>query len=278
MTEDEVPVAPLAVTSTAGGVGLEASFVSSTGWVKPGDTYPFRVFVSNAGDTATGEVRVTVPVPPATTFVNAVPLQDAGTATIGADGTITWTVPSVPAATEAGPARVTLVVDAVADSLAEDAEVVWKDLSATATMTVAGETATSTTHGPKVIPPSGGFETARYGDKPFAIVQVDFSDRKHQEQHTGQSLEEVVNDPAFEGSTFNLYQEMSFGQLFPSRAHPGQGPRHRGLRLRAGLRLHHPARHRAEHLPWVHLRRHPPGDRHAALPRAGRRRLVPAAR
>lgn len=220
--EEEVPVAPLQVTSTAAGVGLEASFVSSTGWVKPGDAYPFRVFVDNTSDTAATDVTVTVPVPPSTTFVEAVPLQDAGEATIDGDGTIRWTIPEVPAATESGPTRLTLVVQAAAASLADDPEVVWKDLSATATLTSGEDTLTSTTHGPKVIPPAGGFETARYGDKPFAIVQVDYADRKHKDEHTGQSLETVVNDPEFVGSTFNLYQEMSFGQLYPDGLIPAK--------------------------------------------------------
>ena len=51
----------------------------------------------------------------------------------------------------------------------------WKDLSSTATLTYAGHSGSLTdeSHGPKVIPPTGGFETARYGDKPFPIVPVD---------------------------------------------------------------------------------------------------------
>ena len=220
--EDEVTLAPLQVAESAAGLGLEASFVSSTGWVKPGDTYPFRVFVTNTADAPRTDLTVAVAVPAATTFTDAVVLGDAGDARILGDGSISWTVDEVPAATQAGPGRSTLVVEAVADSLGEDPEVVWKDLSATATLTDGGEELVSTTHGPKVIPPAGGFETARYGDKPFAIVQVDFSDRKHEEEHTGQSLEEVVNDPAFEGSTFNLYQEMSYGQLFPEGLIPAK--------------------------------------------------------
>ena len=72
------------------------------------------------------------------------------------------------------------VVEAKADSLAEDPEIAWKNLSSTATLSYgAAQTQTASSHGPKVIPPTGGFETARYGDRPFPVVPVDFRDRKH---------------------------------------------------------------------------------------------------
>ena len=38
----------------------------------------------------------------------------------------------------------------------------------------------SRSHGPKVIPPQGGYETSRYGDRPFPVVPVDYSDRSHE--------------------------------------------------------------------------------------------------
>ena len=38
-----------------------------------------------------------------------------------------------------------------------------------------------------------------------------------------EKLDIVVNDPEFTGSTFNLYQEMSYGQLFPQGSVPSAG-------------------------------------------------------
>jgi len=75
-----------------------------------------------------------------------------------------------------------------------------------------------------VIPPAGGFETARYGDRPFPVVPVDYSDRAHDvAASTASKLASKINDPATPGSTFNLYQEISFGQLFPHATVPSDG-------------------------------------------------------
>ena len=209
-------------------LALRASFVSSVGWVKPGETYPFRVFVTNAMTTPATDVSVSIAAPPSTSFLEATPLNGGGTAAIS-NGTVTWNIGAIPAATAAGPQVRTLVVTAEAFSLDEDPEIVWKDLSATATLTYAGQPAaiTSTTHGPKVIPPEGGFDTARYGDKPFPIVPVEYIDLNRQSNGTwdndSEKLDVVVNDPSFEGSTYNLYQEMSFGQLHPHGTVPSAG-------------------------------------------------------
>ena len=43
-------------------------FVSSVGWVKPGERYPFRVVVENYTDHAFTNARVTIPAPDGTTF------------------------------------------------------------------------------------------------------------------------------------------------------------------------------------------------------------------
>ena len=147
--------------------------MSSVGWVKPGDSYPFRIFVTNAMDDR-GDQRQRDDRRAA---VLDVPRRDAAQRRRHGDrrraASITWNIGTIPAATEAGPHG----PDARrrprrAASLGADPEVVWKDLSTTATLTYTGQPApiTSTTHGPKVIPPDGGFDTARYGDKPFPIV------------------------------------------------------------------------------------------------------------
>ena len=198
---------------------LENSFVSSTGWIKPGDTYPFRVFVRNFTPNVASNASVTIPAPDGVTFTQAKPLGGAGTAAVTASS-ITWTIPSV-----ASDSTATLVVEAKADTVSQDARIVWKDVSSTATLTYDGygSSLKSESHGPKVIPPTGGFETARYGDKPFPIVPVDYTDRKHEERHSGDALARVVNSPDVEGSTYNLYQEMSFGQLHPFGSVPSLG-------------------------------------------------------
>ena len=219
---------PVTLLDAPNRLGLRASYVSSTGWVKPGDSFPMRIFVTNGTDADAAGVTATLTAPPSLTFLTATPLTGGGTASVSA-GSVTWNVGAVEAATEAGPMVRTLVVTAQAASLGDDPEVVWKDLSTTATLSYDGGPAgiTSSTHGPKVIPPNGGFETARYGDKPFPIVPVEYVDLERQSNadfdNDSEKLDTVVNDPGFAGSTFNLYQEMSYGQLFPQGSVPSAG-------------------------------------------------------
>jgi M6 family metalloprotease-like protein len=182
---------------------LENSFVSSKGWVKPGDRYPFTVRVKNYTDTAKDGGTVTITVPDGATL----------------SGSPSWDVGTVRAATDDGPGVVSKVFEATADTLAQDPEIAWKDLSSDATL----NGVTETSHGPKVIPPTGGYETARYGDRPFPVVPVDFSDRAHGAGSSAGRLQSKINDPDNPGSTFNLYQEMSYGQLFPHADVPSAG-------------------------------------------------------
>ena len=202
-------------------LALESRFVSSTGWVKPGDTFPFRVLVHNFTDKTHSNLRVTIPVPPSVRFTGVE--AQRGTAAIG-DGRITWVVNSLAAAKDGQPTTAELIVTARAATLKSDPEIVWKDLSSTATLRYSGGAAQSSqTHGPKVIPKPESFDTARYGDKPFPMVPVEYQDRTHQPDHQGEDLDRVVNDPNFVGSTFNLYQEMSYGQLYPEGTVPSAG-------------------------------------------------------
>lgn len=220
--------APVTLLVAPTRLGLDASYVSSVGWVQPGEEFPFRVFVTNATTAPATGVSVSLSAPPSVSFVGAQALPGAGSAA-ASNGSITWTVGSVPAATADGPTVRTLVVTARAHSLVQDPEIVWKDLSTTATLTYDGLAGaiSSSTHGPKVIPPAGGFETARYGDKPFPVVPVEYVDLERQSNATydndAEKLDTVINDPGFVGSTFNLYQEMSFGQLFPYGTVPSAG-------------------------------------------------------
>ncbi|MBT8137576.1 MAG: immune inhibitor A [Gammaproteobacteria bacterium] len=194
---------------------INNSFVSSVGWVKPGETYPFRVFVTNGTGAVQNNVMVDIPVPDGTEFTAITTLTGSGTAVINA-GTIDWNI-----GTLAPGATATLVANGQADSALEDDQIVWKDLSTTANLTYDGGPAggiDSVSLGPKVIPPDDSYNTARFGFRPFVVVPVDYRDRKHEAHHTGQALADKINSPNIVGSVFNLWQEMSFGQLVPNAA------------------------------------------------------------
>ncbi|HVF06057.1 MAG TPA: PKD domain-containing protein [Frankiaceae bacterium] len=213
--------AALAVAAAVAGIELENNFTSAVGWVKPGQTYPFRVIVRNY-DASDSGVVVTVPEVEGMRFTKVETGASAGTAALAA-GRITWTLGSVPAGQADAPVARALIVEGRADSTAETPTVVWRDLSTTATLTYDGGTRTSTTHGPKVIPPDEIYDTARYGDRPFPVVPVDYFDRSHEPAHSGDLLLDKINDPKVPGSTFNLWQENSYGQLYPHATVPSAG-------------------------------------------------------
>ncbi|MBC7374869.1 MAG: hypothetical protein H7323_12850, partial [Frankiales bacterium] len=189
------------------GLTVENSFVSGVGWVKPGDTYPSRVLLTNAGTTAVGGVSVSVP--PVTGMSWSGARASTGAASLSG-GTVRWSVPSVPAGS-----TLALVLEAKAKTTAQEPTVVWRDISSIASVTVGKAAPVKiASHGPKVIPPTGGFETARYGDRPFPVVPVDYADFTH--TASAADLDTTINDPKNPSSTFNLFQEMSFGQLYPA--------------------------------------------------------------
>ena len=144
---DGEPAGSAAIAAVPDEPVLENSFVSSKGWVKPGETYPFTVRVRNFTGAPFEDLSVTVSVPDGTTLL----------------GEPTFTVDVPPGGVAAR------VFEARADTLAQDPQIVWKDLSTTHRSPLGGIT-DSTSHGPKVIPPSGGYDTARYGDRPFPVV------------------------------------------------------------------------------------------------------------
>ncbi|MPZ61051.1 MAG: hypothetical protein GEU93_07100 [Propionibacteriales bacterium] len=223
------------------GLVLENSFVSAVGWVRPGESYPFRIFVKNFSDQAFDAVRVTIPAPDGASFTRAVPARGAGTVRVRPRG-VTWELGEVIGRPQAGPTVRTLLVEAQADGVGKDPQVVWKNLSSTATLTYSGpgERLTATSHGPKVIPPAEAYDTARYGDRPFPVVPVDFLDRPHQDDNSGDELARVINSPDVEGSTFNLYQEISLGQLFPHGDVPSAGVVTRGFEYGPGFEFTQP--------------------------------------
>ncbi|HEX8122507.1 MAG TPA: immune inhibitor A domain-containing protein [Solirubrobacteraceae bacterium] len=203
------------VVAPPAGPVLENQFVSHLGWVKPGESYPFFVRVKNYGAAPVDGGTVTIPPVDGATFTKA-----DGAALDG--GAITWNVGEVPGTTDPrSPGVKTLLVEAKAKTLDDDPKVVWKNLAATATGTTTGAPVTS--HGPKVIPPSEAYNTARYGDRPFPVVPVEYADRSRAAESQADVLAKKINDPGFEGSTFNLYQEMSYGQLYPHGTVPSSG-------------------------------------------------------
>jgi M6 family metalloprotease-like protein len=204
----------LAVEDAPADLVLESSFVSSVGWVKPGETFPFTVRVKNFQGARDGGT-VTIAPPEGARFTSA-----SAPGALRPDGTIAWAVGEVPAGAAGAPGAKALVVEARTRSLAQDPQIVWKNLSTTARLS---NGATATTHGPKVIPQKETFDTARYGDRPFPVVPVDYYQRRHAPDNQADKLATKINDPNTVGSTFNLYQEMSYGQLFPSGTVPSDG-------------------------------------------------------
>ena len=219
--EDSAGVAQLTVAEAVEGLELENNFTSSVGWVKPGETYPFRVVVRNYDEADSGVV-VTLAQVPGMRFSKVETGPDSGNATV-AGGTITWTIGAIDAGTATKPTFATLIVEGRADTTRELATVVWRDLSTTAKLVYEGGSASATSHGPKVIPPDELYDTARYGDRPFPVVPVDYFERAHDPEHSGDMLLRKINDPDVPGSTFNLWQENSFGQLFPQATVPSAG-------------------------------------------------------
>lgn len=209
----------VAVQAATTALTVENSFVSSVGWVKPGESYPSRIIVRNPTATPVDGATVTVTAPQGSTITGA---SGPGTHPFSAHQ-VAWTLPTVPAATGTVPGTVTLVLQSTADTVAGNPTIVWRDLSTTAQLVGPGGTQSVTSHGPKVIPPGDAYDTARYGDRPFPVIPVEYTDRSYLAGHTGEQLKDVINSPAKAGSTFNLYQEMSLGQLFPDADVPSAG-------------------------------------------------------
>jgi M6 family metalloprotease-like protein len=200
-------------------VKLTAKFNSAYGWVKPGETYPFFVqYEAGAAGATAATVKVTIP--PSAVFVSASPAPSSGTGSVSAP--LTWNLGLL------GPnASGRLLIRARALGLNEDPEIVWKDLSATARLTatvgmVVQPEVVTKTMGPKVTTLS----TARYGERPFPVVMVQYQDIKRCKgvgepypectgDHTAQALDAAVNSKTSGKSLWQLYQDMSFGQLYP---------------------------------------------------------------
>ena len=214
LSSDDAGAVAVKVASKAKKLRLDNDFTSSVGWVKPGEKYPSTIRVTNPMSKKSTKARVTVKAPKGTSFLST---RGGGKAKVKARK-ITWRVPALKPGKHA-----TLVVTSRASSTKKLATVVWRDLSTKAVMKGRSGTGRDTSHGPKVIPPAETYDTARYGDRPFPVVPVQYVDRAYVEGHTGEQLETIINDRKFAGSTFNLFQEMSLGQLFPNGTVPSAG-------------------------------------------------------
>lgn len=212
-------LALLVGSSAAAQLKVAAKFNSAYGWVKPGETYPFFVEYST-GAAGASSVSVQVTLPPSAIYVGASPAPAAGNG--GAASPLTWNLGLL------GPnASGKILIRARAASLEEDPEILWKNLSASArvTSTVAGipqAAITTKTMGPKVTT----LATARYGERPFPVVMVQYQDIKRctgpgtpypecTGNHTAEALDAAVNSRTSGKSLWQLYNDMSFGQLSP---------------------------------------------------------------
>jgi M6 family metalloprotease-like protein len=222
--------APLVGSAVAAsGASVRASFISERGWVRPGETYPFKVdYAAGSGGADSAVVRIVLH--PSSSFLTSTPAPTSGDGSAGSP--LTYNLGALPAG-QGG----RIVVQARAKTLAEDPEVLWKAIPAEAALatTVGGvpqAPLTSSTNGPRVTT----HETARYGDRPFPMINVEYQDLKRctgvvldevpencEERHTAEGLDRAVNSRTSGTSIWQLYQDISLGQLNPIGAVPAAG-------------------------------------------------------
>lgn len=207
----------------SGGLKVAAKVFSSTGAVAPDETFPI-VLEYSTGSAAVAAATLKVTLHPSAVFVKAIPAATSGT---GSSGT-----PLVFALAGLAPDTSNkIVIQARAKSTTEDPEVMWKSIFSDVSVEVAGQPAVALrTHGPKVTT----LKTTRIGDRPFPVVMVQYQDIKHctgkdergglptdandpscPEAHSAANLDNAVNSNTSNRSLYQLYQDMSFGQLFP---------------------------------------------------------------
>ena len=213
------PSTPAVSTVTVGGLEVENSFVSSVGWVKPGDTYPSRIIVSNPADPAD---PTNLPVAGATVIVTAPEGSTISAARPGATvspggRTVTWPVPPV----AAGKSQ-TLVLESAADRPGP-------------TPRSCGATSPAWRRSPSA-PRQDRDQPRTQGDPAVGDLRHGAVRRPpvpgrpgavHRPQLPGHhgaatSTRSSTTRPST-GSTYNLYQEMSLGQLFPKGTVPSDG-------------------------------------------------------
>ncbi|MBT8135622.1 MAG: tandem-95 repeat protein [Gammaproteobacteria bacterium] len=195
---------------------FEALYLSATGWEEPGAVYPMTLNYSVDLSEAAG-ATISMTLADHTTFDSAAPAPDSGTGT--AADPLVWNL--------AAGAGGKIIVRARANDLTQTPTMVWRDLSASATLSFNAPSATasiaSSTLGPKALK---DHETARFGVRKFPLVMVEYQDVTHctgvgqpfpecTGDHTAVKLDHAVNSRTSGESMWQLFQEMSFGQLSP---------------------------------------------------------------
>ena len=172
---------------------------------------------------------------------------------------------------------------ATADTLAQDPEIVWKNLSR-------GDAQLRRRRRPSTLARAEGDPARRRLRhralrRPAVPGRAGRLRRPHARPppHAATKLASKINDPANPGSTFNLYQEMSYGQLFPhgDRAvgrhrDRATGPTRPASRsARAAPRRHLPAARPRPTCPATHDQPlHPDRDQGRLVPAARHDRLL----
>ncbi|MCA1831271.1 MAG: immune inhibitor A [Actinobacteria bacterium] len=189
---------------------VRSSFVSERGWVGPGEEYVHAVEYRNASVTPAAGVTITDVLPGGAVYVSATPAPDSVSG-----NTLTWTIGAVATGTDwpAGASAANrILVTARAKTSSQNPHIVYQDLSDTATLEQTGFVdSTSTSHGPKV----STLDTARYGDRPFPVVLVEYTDQNHSPAATGWTFYNRISNPRNPASLFAHYQHMSYTQLYP---------------------------------------------------------------
>ena len=210
---------------------VQNKFVSSVGWVKPGESYPFRVFVRNYAAAPASGVSVTIPAA-AGCASRWPPVARPGSAGIAGD-TVTWTVGPSPGATDAGPAT------AGRSSLAKRARRARPGPAGRlegplddgdADLRPAARRGLDQSHGPKVIPPGGASTppasaTGRSRSSPSTTSTASTSTRAT----AAPSSRQVVNSPDGPGLDLQPLPGDVLRPALPARHRAVGGDRHRGL-------------------------------------------------
>ena len=189
---------------------VRAQFISERGWVAPGEEYIHEIEYRNVSGAAATGAKIVETLPSNAVFVSSIPKPDSVSG-----NTFTWNIGSIadglewPSGAKAGNR---ILITARAETFKENPQVVHRDLSATAVLSQAGKSAlSSTTHGPRV----STLDTARYGDRPFPVVLVDYLDFKHSPAATGWTFHNRISNKHNPASLYTHYQNMSYGQLYP---------------------------------------------------------------
>src|SRR5690349_1079286 len=132
------PAPPNEVVS--GGLTLKAVASAANGWVLPGGTFAF-VLKYKTGASPVASASISTTLHNASVFITSTPSPASGNGTSGSP--LTYNLGPL-AANASG----SIVIEARAKTLAEDTDVIWKNISADVTLSVIGQSPVSgRTHG-----------------------------------------------------------------------------------------------------------------------------------